>query len=297
MLPIPHPPLVIDMLAREARRLRLERANEAREQDDMFMCEVEQRVVDDFWGIDKHAWQLQRDEERRKHIFISKTEEMRRMMVHVGAIQVAYTHASVYYLCYFSMLPPFLPIYSSYSPSPPPPHPPSRSPFSLFLSLTPRSSINALAYCPKPSLATSMPSIDTTKQATNCSTSNTSPQQATRLGSFYDSVLGVSLLCQEELIVPFYPFFMIPLSTSYHYDIYVVLCLHCQSLYLISIIKSIMIVITTTISPFLSPFLSPFSSFSSLAFFLLLHFVTLLHSLQIEIVLHIFPPFILTPQG
>ena len=79
-----------DMLAHEAHRLRLERASEAREQGDMFMCEVEQRVVDDFWGIDKHAWQLARDEERRRHIFISKTEEMRRMMVHVGAIQVTY---------------------------------------------------------------------------------------------------------------------------------------------------------------------------------------------------------------
>ena len=76
------------MLAREAHRLLIERANEAREQGDMFMCEVEQRVVDDFWGIDKHNWLLQRDEERRKHIFISKTEDMRRMMVHVGAIQV-----------------------------------------------------------------------------------------------------------------------------------------------------------------------------------------------------------------
>jgi len=86
----------VDVLAREARRLRLERANEAREQTDMFMCEVEQRVVDDFWGIDKHAWQLQRDEERRKHIFISKTEEMRRMMVHVGAIQVIHTSLSSY---------------------------------------------------------------------------------------------------------------------------------------------------------------------------------------------------------
>ena len=29
-----------DMLAREAHRLRLERANEAREQGDMFICEV-----------------------------------------------------------------------------------------------------------------------------------------------------------------------------------------------------------------------------------------------------------------
>ena len=77
-----------DMLAREAHRLLLERANEAREQGDMFMCEVQQRVVDDFWGIDKHNWQLQRDEERRKHIFFSRTEDMRRMMVHVGAIQV-----------------------------------------------------------------------------------------------------------------------------------------------------------------------------------------------------------------
>ena len=47
-------------------------------------------MVDDFWGIDKHAWLLARDEERRRHIFISKTEEMRRMMVHVGAIQVTY---------------------------------------------------------------------------------------------------------------------------------------------------------------------------------------------------------------
>ena len=117
------------MLAREARRLRLERANEAREQDDMFMCEVEQRVVDDFWGIDKHAWQLQRDEERRKHIFISKTEEMRRMMVHVGSIQVAYTHICLFfYVISRCCLPTSLPIYSSYLPSPPPP-----PPFSLSL--------------------------------------------------------------------------------------------------------------------------------------------------------------------
>jgi hypothetical protein len=36
---------------------------------------------------DLHRWKLAQEEARRKHIFISKTEELRRMMVHVQLTQ------------------------------------------------------------------------------------------------------------------------------------------------------------------------------------------------------------------
>jgi len=91
----------------------------------MFACEVEQRKVDNYWGQvtfrrrlscyrsprsgstwcltsssfyalyphfmdflqDLHRWKIAQEEARRKHIFISKTEELRRMMVHVQLTQ------------------------------------------------------------------------------------------------------------------------------------------------------------------------------------------------------------------
>ena len=36
---------------------------------------------------DLHRWKIAQEEARRKHIFISKTEELRRMMVHVQLTQ------------------------------------------------------------------------------------------------------------------------------------------------------------------------------------------------------------------
>ena len=48
---------------------------------------VEQRKVDNFWGIDLHLFKLQRETARRHHLFLTKTEEMRRMMVHVQLVQ------------------------------------------------------------------------------------------------------------------------------------------------------------------------------------------------------------------
>ena len=155
--------------------------------------------MDDFWGIDKHNWQLKRDEERRKHIFISKTEEMRRMMVHVGAIQVlgwliiggrvGLVGWLVGWLCcsrtlvdlipffhfffYFNVptvLSSFLYLFYLFSLLPLLPFPHLRPLFSSSSSPTPRNSTSAQACCPMPPPATSKHSIDTTKQETNCNT-------------------------------------------------------------------------------------------------------------------------------